>query len=349
MVYHMCNHFHHDEIIIRTSQENFFKIFSFPKIQSKQFLSTNKRKISWKSSDPLLYRIVQRSTNPALSNRRLDHFTKNQNITNETFIDAKIFKKRKNSIFLVCSKRKKASVAVMSKEGTERVAAIAAKSGATDGGDPDHDPGLSHSWISRILRAALPFQLALVALFYAASLLEPHCCEATNTLNLSLTPQLRYVRGPPPVWTSRRPIVCWKSFFTRRPRSMGSLHGVHRSNHRRNPQSPSTAWLPSQITSWSLHYCVFVDMMYNRVDMGRYRVSLRLRERRVSFGKFAVQFEYSSTLSTRLRDSNREFIRWDWMVKMRMCSGVFENGEIFIRYFEYIFNICVHTFSFFFF
>ncbi|XP_031773340.1 uncharacterized protein LOC116414663 [Apis florea] len=104
-----------------------------------------------------------------------------------------------NQVHHFVDKRKKASVAVMSKEGTERVAAIAAKSGATDGGDPDHDPGLSHSWISRILRAALPFQLALVALFYAASLLEPHCCEATNTLNLSLTPQLRYVRGPPPV------------------------------------------------------------------------------------------------------------------------------------------------------
>lgn len=104
-----------------------------------------------------------------------------------------------NQVHHFVDKRKKASIAVMSKEGTERVAAIAAKSGATDGGDPDHDPGLSHSWISRILRAALPFQLALVALFYAASLLEPHCCEATNTLNLSLTPQLRYVRGPPPV------------------------------------------------------------------------------------------------------------------------------------------------------
>lgn len=133
----------------------------------------------------------------------------------------------------MCSKRKKASVAVMSKEGTERVAAIAAKSGATDGGDPDHDPGLSHSWISRILRAALPFQLALVALFYAASLLEPHCCEATNTLNLSLTPQLRYVRGPPPVWTPRRPIVSWISLW-RGARAPWDLHGIHRSDHRRN-------------------------------------------------------------------------------------------------------------------
>lgn len=68
-----------------------------------------------------------------------------------------------------------------------------------DTGDPENEPDIPHSWIWRILRAALPFQLALVALFCAACLLEPHCCEAANTLNLSLTPQLRYVRGPPPV------------------------------------------------------------------------------------------------------------------------------------------------------
>lgn len=87
----------------------------------------------------------------------------------------------------------------MLKEGAELIATNAVKSGATDGGDPDNEPGLPHSWVWRILRAALPFQLALVALFCAACLLEPHCCEATNTLNFSLTPQLRYVRGPPPV------------------------------------------------------------------------------------------------------------------------------------------------------
>ncbi|XP_023288036.1 uncharacterized protein LOC105695869, partial [Orussus abietinus] len=65
--------------------------------------------------------------------------------------------------------------------------------------DPEDDPGEPTSWIWRVLRSALPFQLALVALFCAAYLLEPHCCEASNTLNLYLTPQLRYVRGPPPV------------------------------------------------------------------------------------------------------------------------------------------------------
>lgn len=57
----------------------------------------------------------------------------------------------------------------------------------------------SRSWVWRIFKVALPFQLALVALFCAACLLEPHCCEATNTFNLSFTPQLRYIRGPPPV------------------------------------------------------------------------------------------------------------------------------------------------------
>ncbi|XP_011503753.1 PREDICTED: uncharacterized protein LOC105366864 [Ceratosolen solmsi marchali] len=64
----------------------------------------------------------------------------------------------------------------------------------------DHDnPSISHNWVWRILRTALPLQLALVVLLCAACLLEPHCCEGSNSLNLSLTPQLRYVRGPPPV------------------------------------------------------------------------------------------------------------------------------------------------------
>ena len=70
---------------------------------------------------------------------------------------------------------------------------------STSPDDPDRRPGVSRHWVWRILRAALPFQLALVVLLCAACLLEPSCCEASNSLNLSLTPQLRYVRGPPPV------------------------------------------------------------------------------------------------------------------------------------------------------
>ncbi|KAG7176240.1 putative Nuclear envelope localization domain-containing protein [Homarus americanus] len=54
-------------------------------------------------------------------------------------------------------------------------------------------------WMWRVVRAALPFQAALLLLFCVACLLEPNCCDHVNTLNLSLSPQLRYVHGPPPI------------------------------------------------------------------------------------------------------------------------------------------------------
>ena len=54
-------------------------------------------------------------------------------------------------------------------------------------------------WPGRVLRAALPFQLAMLLWLCAAYLLEPGCCDDLNYLARSLTPQLRYVRGPPPV------------------------------------------------------------------------------------------------------------------------------------------------------
>ncbi|CAK9798372.1 Klarsicht protein [Anthophora plagiata] len=113
-------------------------------------------------------------------------------------VEARAAKRTSSQVHHFVDKRKKATSTEM-KGGAKRIVAIAAKSGATDGGNPDNEPVLPQSWVWRILRTALPFQLALVALFCAACLLEPHCCEATNTLNLSLTPQLRYVRGPPPV------------------------------------------------------------------------------------------------------------------------------------------------------
>ncbi|XP_024938758.1 uncharacterized protein LOC107265729 isoform X2 [Cephus cinctus] len=97
------------------------------------------------------------------------------------------------------SKRKKTTSADMEVDTLLDSLSNSSASTTTDGGDPDNEPGRPSGWIWRVLRAALPFQLALVALFCAACLLEPHCCEAANTLNLSLTPQLRYVRGPPPV------------------------------------------------------------------------------------------------------------------------------------------------------
>ena len=50
-----------------------------------------------------------------------------------------------------------------------------------------------------MLRAALPFQLALLLGLCAAYLLGPSCCDELNYLARSLTPQLRYVSGPPPI------------------------------------------------------------------------------------------------------------------------------------------------------
>lgn len=72
--------------------------------------------------------------------------------------------------------------------------------------DPD-DPSTSaivekdnnKGWGWRVAKYAVPVQIALVALFCAACLMEPHCCDGMNNFQWSLSPQLRYVRGPPPV------------------------------------------------------------------------------------------------------------------------------------------------------
>ncbi|KPJ17905.1 hypothetical protein RR48_07302 [Papilio machaon] len=70
--------------------------------------------------------------------------------------------------------------------------------GKTGAGDPDYSP--RSGWVWRVLRSSLPIQLCLVALLLAAWLVErPRCCDALNSLAQTLTPQLRYVRGPPPV------------------------------------------------------------------------------------------------------------------------------------------------------
>lgn len=55
------------------------------------------------------------------------------------------------------------------------------------------------TWAWRLAKYAIPVQLAIVALFCAACLMEPHCCDGLNNFSWSLSPQLRYVRGPPPV------------------------------------------------------------------------------------------------------------------------------------------------------
>uniref|UniRef100_A0A182IYL1 Uncharacterized protein n=1 Tax=Anopheles atroparvus TaxID=41427 RepID=A0A182IYL1_ANOAO len=54
-------------------------------------------------------------------------------------------------------------------------------------------------WVWRITKIAVPVQLALVLVMCAACFFEPHCCDALNTYTMSFTPQLRYMKGPPPI------------------------------------------------------------------------------------------------------------------------------------------------------
>lgn len=51
----------------------------------------------------------------------------------------------------------------------------------------------------RFFRYAIPIQLAFLAIFFALYGLEPHSCERMNNFQNSFNPQLRYVRGPPPI------------------------------------------------------------------------------------------------------------------------------------------------------
>ncbi|BES93915.1 Hypothetical protein NTJ_06724 [Nesidiocoris tenuis] len=54
------------------------------------------------------------------------------------------------------------------------------------------------AWLWRAVRAGLPFQLAVIAILCIACLLEPQCCDTMNNFAYA-APQLRYVKGPPPV------------------------------------------------------------------------------------------------------------------------------------------------------
>lgn len=63
-------------------------------------------------------------------------------------------------------------------------------------------PKRNRSRFWRILKVAVPVQVALVLLYCLACYLEPSCCNSLNNFNFSFTPQLRYFGGRPPVWTS---------------------------------------------------------------------------------------------------------------------------------------------------
>lgn len=60
------------------------------------------------------------------------------------------------------------------------------------------EPKPSSYWW-KILRYAVPIQLALLALFFATYGMEPTSCDSMNNFQNSFNPQLRYIRGPPPI------------------------------------------------------------------------------------------------------------------------------------------------------
>ena len=68
-----------------------------------------------------------------------------------------------------------------------------------DPSDDTDDKVDKNKWSWRVAKYAVPIQVALVALICAVCCLEPHCCDTFNNLSMSFTPQLRYVRGPPPI------------------------------------------------------------------------------------------------------------------------------------------------------
>uniref|UniRef100_T1IPR3 KASH domain-containing protein n=1 Tax=Strigamia maritima TaxID=126957 RepID=T1IPR3_STRMM len=56
-----------------------------------------------------------------------------------------------------------------------------------------------HSFLWRVIRAAVPIQLAIIVVLCVAYLLGPDCCDSRNNFVFSFSPHLRYVNGPPPV------------------------------------------------------------------------------------------------------------------------------------------------------
>uniref|UniRef100_A0A8D9FB41 KASH domain-containing protein n=1 Tax=Cacopsylla melanoneura TaxID=428564 RepID=A0A8D9FB41_9HEMI len=73
--------------------------------------------------------------------------------------------------------------------------------GAVANDDPDKpEPpfkGNSHLW--RIVRSALPFHLAIIVIACIVWMYQPSCCDQLNNLNLSRSPQLKYMSGSPPI------------------------------------------------------------------------------------------------------------------------------------------------------
>ncbi|XP_055841531.1 klarsicht protein [Episyrphus balteatus] len=114
------------------------------------------------------------------------------------------------------NKRNKKSTAIAAANigESESAAYNVAMATSPDAGDPDdpyNDDPLDFDssddenktgkpgWIKRIAKIAFPMQVALFTLICAACMMQPNCCDNLNNLSMSFTPQLRYIRGPPPI------------------------------------------------------------------------------------------------------------------------------------------------------
>ncbi|XP_017126855.1 uncharacterized protein LOC108145793 isoform X2 [Drosophila elegans] len=73
------------------------------------------------------------------------------------------------------------------------------ESSEEDAEEADPAQASKRGWAWRIARAAVPMQVALFTIFCVACLMQPNCCDNLNNLSMSFTPQLRYIRGPPPI------------------------------------------------------------------------------------------------------------------------------------------------------
>ncbi len=71
---------------------------------------------------------------------------------------------------------------------------------SVDEDDDDEKSDFKKRWISRIMSIAVPVQLAIITIFCVCCIFEPHCCDSLNNFSMSFSPQLRYIKGPPPVW-----------------------------------------------------------------------------------------------------------------------------------------------------
>ncbi|KAI5699718.1 hypothetical protein M8J76_000103 [Diaphorina citri] len=97
----------------------------------------------------------------------------------------------------ICRDRKNHTKIIAGAAGGPAVAAET--SATTDDPDDSEPPYKSNSQLWRIVRSALPFHLAIIVIACMVWLFEPNCCDHLNNLNLSRTPQLKYISGPPPI------------------------------------------------------------------------------------------------------------------------------------------------------